>query len=238
MSNIYGYCRISTIKQNILRQKYNILEKYPNAILYMETYTGNIYSKRKKFKQLLSVICSGDTIVFDSVTRFARNSDEGFKLYKKLYNKGINLIFLKEPYINTDTYKLTYNNIIYGKVNTLNIVVNNFINDLIKLLNKFLICIAETQIKQAFDIAEQEVIDIRQCTKDGIKVAKLEGKQIGHIIGTKLETKKSIDAKKKILKYSKDFNGVYNDKDVVKKLNISRNTYYKYKKELKIKTLK
>ena len=36
-----------------------------------------------------------------------------------------------------------------------------------------------------------------------------------------------------IRKYSKDFNGALSDKDVLKIIGIARNTYYKYKKELR-----
>lgn len=46
-----------------------------------------------------------DTIIFDSVSRMSRNADEGFCLYEELYIKGIELVFLKEPHINTSTYK-------------------------------------------------------------------------------------------------------------------------------------
>ncbi len=35
----------------------------------------------------------------------SRNADEGFCLYEELYHKGIELVFLKEPHINTSTYK-------------------------------------------------------------------------------------------------------------------------------------
>ena len=46
-------------------------------------------------------------------------------------------------------------------------------------------------------------------------------------------TKKSDESKKKILKYSKAFGGDLSDKDLIKLLGIDKNTYYKYKKELK-----
>ena len=39
----------------------------------------------------------------------SRNAEEGFNLYEELYNLGINLVFLKEPHINTDTYKKAIN---------------------------------------------------------------------------------------------------------------------------------
>ena len=61
---IYGYCRISTNKQNIDRQIRNILKAYPKAEIWQETYTGTKTDGRKKFEHLLKIIQSGDVIVF------------------------------------------------------------------------------------------------------------------------------------------------------------------------------
>lgn len=71
-------------------------------------------------------------------------------------------------------------------------------------------------------------------TKQGLKRARTEGKQIGQKKGAKLTTKKSIKAKEVIKKYSKDFEGTLEDADVMKLAEVSRNTYYKYKSELRI----
>ena len=60
----------------------------------------------------------------------------------------------------------------------------------------------------------------------------MNGKQIGQKKGIKLTTKKSIVAKEQIKKYSKDFDGTLKDIEVIKITGLSRNTYYKYKKEL------
>ena len=51
--------------------------------------------------------------------------------------------------------------------------------------------------------------------------------------GAKLTTKKSIEAKKQIQKHSKDFNGTLSDVDCMKLIGLARNTFYKYKRELK-----
>ena len=102
---LYGYCRISTRKQNIERQVRNILAVFPDAIIIKEIYTGTKFQGRKELEKLLKIVRTGDTIVFDSVSRMSRNAEEGFQLYEELFCKGINLIFLKEPHINTDTYK-------------------------------------------------------------------------------------------------------------------------------------
>ena len=56
---------------------------------------------------------------------------------------------------------------------------------------------------------------------------------LGVFEGKKLHVKKKIMAQDAIRKYSKDFNGALSDKDVLKIIGIARNTYYKYKKELR-----
>ena len=58
-------------------------------------------------------------------------------------------------------------------------------------------------------------------------------KTYGLAPGTKLTTRKSVAAKAVIAKHSKDFNGTLNDPEVIKLCGISRNTYYRYKRQLK-----
>ncbi|NFQ90231.1 recombinase family protein [Clostridium botulinum] len=224
MSKIYGYCRISTSKQSIERQQRNILALYPSAIIINEVFTGTKIYERKELNKLLSKINNGDTIVFDSVSRMSRNSEEGFKLYEELFNKGIELVFIKEQHINTSTYKKALtNNIALTGTN---------VDFILEGINKYLLALAKEQIQIAFNQAQKEVDDLHQRTKEGIETARLNGKQIGQQKGVKLVTKKSIKAKKDIIKYSKDFQGTLKDVEVMKLLGLARNTYYKYKKEI------
>lgn len=222
---IYGYCRISTSKQSIERQIRNITSLYHDVKLSQEIYTGTKTDGRKQWNQLLKKVRTGDTIVFDSVSRMSRNAAEGFEQYQQLYDKGIELVFIKEPHINTATYKKALNN---------NVAMTGTKTDIIlKAINEYLMELAKEQIIIAFEQAEKEVTDLHQRTKEGIETARLQGKQIGLAKGTKLTTKKSVTTKEKILKYSKDFQGTLNDSDCIQLLGIARNTYYKYKKELK-----
>lgn len=234
----YGYCRISTSKQNIERQERNILEQFPNAHIVKETFTGTKISGRKDWNKLYKLaIQEAQTenvrIVFDSVSRFSRNVDEGCELYEDLFNRNITLVFLKEPHINTDVYKQALQNQIEIKLNTGNKATDEFINNIIEALNKYTIDLAKAQIRIAFEQSEKEVMDLHQRTSEGIKTAKLNGKQIGRIKGNKYTTKKETAAKEIILKNSKDFNGTNSDSEVMKIAGISRNSYYKYKAELK-----
>lgn len=221
---IYGYCRISTREQSIDRQIRNIKGIYENAIIIDEVFTGTKVEGRTKWNNLLKKLKKGDTIIFDSVSRMSRNAEEGFELYEKLFNQGIELEFIKEPHINTSTYKKALTGGIELTGTTVDLILEG--------VNKYLLALAKEQIKLAFKQAEKEVQDLRQRTKEGIETARLKGKQIGLEKGTKLTTKKSIVAKEQIKKYSKDFQGTLKDTEVMKLIGVSRNSYYKYKKEL------
>ena len=102
---IYGYARVSTKQQSINRQITNIENYDNNAIIFQEKFTGTKIQGRVEFQKLLKRVKQGDTIVFDSVSRMSRNAEEGIQLYMELFDKGVELVFLKENYINTATYR-------------------------------------------------------------------------------------------------------------------------------------
>lgn len=221
---VYGYGRISTGKQNIDRQVRNIRKLFPSAVLVLETYTGSKTLDRKKWQYLMRTVQPGDTIVFDSVSRMSRSPEEGFEDYQKLYAMDINLVFLKERHIDTCVYKKALNNTVSLTGTKADIIL--------KAVNEYLMELAKEQIYLAFQQAGKELEDLHQRTKEGIETARLKGKQIGRRAGTKVVTKKSVVAKQDIIKHSKDFQGTLNDKDCIRLTGISKNTFYKYKREL------
>lgn len=222
---IYGYARISRPTQNIERQVRNILEVYPNAKIYQEAFTGTKIYGRKEFDKLLKRVNQGDTIIFDSVSRMSRNADDGIKLYLELFDRGINLVFIKEHHIDTDTYKSALSNSIE--------LTGDDVDDILIGVNSYLKKLATKQIRLAFEQSQKEVDYLHTRTSEGIQTAREKGKQIGQRQGAKLNVKKAKPAKEIILKHSKDFNGSLNDAECMKLTGLSRNTYYKYKKELK-----
>lgn len=224
MGRIYGYCRISTKQQSIERQVRNIKEVHPNAIIVKEVYTGTKFQGRKELDRILKQIQMGDMIVFDSVSRMSRNAEEGFRLYEKLFHTGIELVFLKEPHINTAVYRAALEN-------TVRLTGTN-VDYILEGVNRYLMAVAKEQIKIAFEQAEKEVKDLHQRTREGMETARLQGKQIGLKKGTVLITQKSIEAKKKIRQHSVDFGGSLKDKDLIALTGISRNSFYKYKREI------
>ena len=237
MTTTYGYGRISTKQQSIERQVRNILRECPEAKIITETFSGRV-SSRPEFDRLLKRVKAGDTIIFDSVSRMSRNADEGFALYKELYSKGVNLVFLKEHHIDTETYRKELERQI-PTVNTGDKDADSLLQAIIDALNTYVLHLAEKQIKLAFEQSEKEVEDLRQRTREGIETARRNGKQIGgHKAGVKLVIKKAAPVKEVIMKYSKDFNGSLNDTEVravldAKNLHVANNTYYRYKRELR-----
>ena len=224
MNKIYGYVRVSTQTQNIERQITNIIREYPTAIIKQEKATGTKLDVRKVFNDLLKIVKTGDTIVFDSVSRMSRNAEEGFTLYEELFKKGVELVFIKESYINTSTYKKSLDTSIE--------MTGTMVDDILEGVNKCLLKLAKEQIRIAFNQAEKEVKDLQQRTKEGMAVAKAKGKQIGRATGTIIETNKAKTAKQGILKHSKKFNGTLNNKECMAMLGIAKATFYKYVEEL------
>ena len=220
----YGYCRISTKKQSIERQIRNIKSIFVDAIIIKEEYTGTS-TNRPEWNKLNRNLESNDTVIFDSVSRMSRNADEGITLYMQMYDKGINLVFLKEPHINTDTYKSALSNAVQ--------LTGDDVDDILIGVNSYLKKLASKQIRIAFEQAEKEVADLHQRTREGIEMARLNGKQIGMAKGTTYETKKSKNAKPLIIKYSRDFDGTLTDKECMKLIGVANNSFYKYKRQIK-----
>lgn len=233
MKKEIGVARISRPTQNIQRQIRNIKNQYPNANIIKIVYTGSKVTGYKDFINVVDKLEEGDILIFDSASRMSRDSKEGCALYEKLFNRNVKIVFLKEPHINTDVYKEALNNQIKLKLKTGNKATDELMNSIIDALNKYTIALAKEQIKVVFDQAEKELQDLHQRTSEGIETARLDGKQIGQIKGRKLNVKKAQNAKAVILKHSKDFNGTLTDDECRKLAGVSRNSFYKYKGELK-----
>lgn len=229
---VYGYCRISRKQQNIDRQIRNIKAVYPEAVIVQEAFTGTKVEGRKEFEKLLKVVKPGDTIVYDSVSRMSRNADDGFRLYQSLLQQGVELVFLKEPHINTATYREAAEKQI-SAVETGDDATDELLDAIAAAINRYMLRLAERQIQLAFEQSEKEVSDLHARTREGIETARLAGKQVGGVTGRKLNVKKAAPTKQFILKHSRDFGGTLSDSECIKLIGIARNTYYRYKAQLR-----
>ena len=163
-------------------------------------------------------------IIFDSVSRMSRNAEEGFDLYQDLFNKGVELRFLKEPHIDTQTYKAAMKTSVPMTGTTVDLIL--------KGVNAYLMELAKSQILLAFQESQREVDYLHERTREGLITAKLNGKRVGTPKGSKLTVKKAAPAKEIIKTHNKSFGGSLSDTETAKLAGISRNTFYKYKKEL------
>ena len=227
---IYLYARVSTVKQNLERQIDMLKKEYPDAKLYVDKYTGKRLD-RPNFKKMLKGLKAGDMVAFESVDRMSRNAEEGVALYQELYKKGVELVFLKNPNIDTRVYREQIERRVQLETDKKD-ATGKFINGLGVLLNEFIMDLAAEQVRLAFDKAEEEAQKISRRTKEGLKVAADQGRKGGRVSGQKVTTAKKRKARESILQHSKTFGGSLKDAEVIKLCGVNRNTYYTYKSEL------
>lgn len=99
---IYGYCRVSSADQNENRQL-DAMEalKIPYERIFIDKQSGK-NTARPGLQKLLTRVKHGDTVVVESVSRFARNTKDLLDLIDKLSAKGVEFVSQKE-HIDTTT---------------------------------------------------------------------------------------------------------------------------------------
>lgn len=239
---IYGYARVSTPRQDPNRQAENIRSQYPSAVILQETYTGTT-AERPVFARLLKILKPGDVLVCDEVSRFSRNAEEGFSLYMSLYEKGVSLVFLKEPMLNSDVYRSAAKRQTV-KFSTGSGSADKLLAAVTAALDEFTKDMIAEGIRQGFTRAQSEIELLHIRTSEGVRRAQIAGKRIGRLPGTTAgngfrESRKSATCKKIIKKHAKEFGGVLTDAEIISLCRaqtgkLGRNTYYKYKKELRL----
>lgn len=218
MCKVVAYMRISTNeergKQKFTRQekaierwsKENNVEISERRI-YKDDASGKSFD-RVAWKELEQDIQKGDTIVFKDLYRFTRERDNGYKKYMDLLNKGIEMIFIDNPTLNTSYIKSMQ--ISADKLKRENIIGGMTAEFMIRVL-----------LITELDRAEKErEITVKRIT-DGIKASlKKSGRKKGQL------DKLTPELKEDIKKYLEDRN--ITQTDLMKKHNLSRNTIKKY----------
>ena len=88
----YGYARVSTAIQE-LEVQLRILEDEGCERIFREKYTG-AKTDRPEFTELLAHLEEGDTLVATKLDRLARNTEEGIKVIRELFEKGVKVHIL------------------------------------------------------------------------------------------------------------------------------------------------
>lgn len=102
-----AYVRVSSIDQNIARQK-EAIEEYVKIDKWFIDKTSGKDKNRPKLNQMLEYVREDDTIYIHSLDRLARNTMDLLNIAKDLTEQGIKLHSLKDSFVfdNTPTGKL------------------------------------------------------------------------------------------------------------------------------------
>ena len=95
-----GYIRVSTQEQNTMRQ-----EALMGALGVDEVYIDRMSGKnanRPELQKMMEYVRKGDTVIVESISRFARNTRDLLELVEQLTAKGVEFVSKKES-IDTTT---------------------------------------------------------------------------------------------------------------------------------------
>ena len=227
MAKEFGYCSSGCTRPQFEKQIDNINSRYPNAIIIKEVYSSKV-SDRTELHKLLSKLENGDILIINSLDRLSRDSEEVLSYYKILAERGVKLIFLHQPYMNTEVYASAYEDMISRASDSDKEVIRESLYRLI-----------EEQISRILEQSWEELQQRRGHMRESYEQARKEAKQEGPGKGKKYESRKSFMVKELIRKYNQNFDGSMNDVQTMEQIRndmgtLSRNTYYKYKKELAV----
>ncbi len=96
-----GYVRVSTQEQNTIRQE-KLMESLNVDELFLDKASGKNAEQRPELQRMMEYVRKGDTVVVESISRFARNTRDLLELVEKLTAKEVEFISQKEA-IDTTT---------------------------------------------------------------------------------------------------------------------------------------
>ncbi|PEE38052.1 recombinase family protein [Bacillus pseudomycoides] len=150
----FGYVRVSSKDQNEERQILNMKDLgIEDRDIFIDKESGK-NMERENYQMLKRLVRTGDTIVFDSLTRLGRNMNDTLEEFRYYEKHKVNLQFIKEPYINVNYTGESTNDVIQSAIQK-----------------------ATLTILSAF--AEKERIDIKQRQAEGIALARKQGRRLG-----------------------------------------------------------
>src|SRR4030095_14311608 len=101
-----GYIRVSTDKQDVDAQRHHLLEYAQAKKLIIDEFVEIEISSRKNTKErrideLMSRLSQGDTLLVAELSRLGRNMLETLNIIQALTEKGVSLVFIRQPELST-----------------------------------------------------------------------------------------------------------------------------------------
>lgn len=185
-----GYARVSTVDQNEARQMEALREEGVDRI-YIDKKSGKDFN-RPEYQKMIASLRKGDVLVIHSIDRLGRNYEEIIDEWRKITKEiEADIIVQDMPLLNT-----TQNKDLTGTL------------------------IADIVLQLLSYVAQRERENIRQRQKEGIAIAKAQGKYKGR---AKKEINKELFKNAKI----RWQNGEITKVQFADIMGISRSTLYK-----------
>lgn len=108
-----GYIRVSTVEQNTIRQEVLLNELGVDEVFIDKASGKN--TDRPELKRMVAYVRQGDTVIVESISRFARNTKDLLVLIEQLTVKNVEFISKKEA-IDTTTPTGKFMLTIFGAV--------------------------------------------------------------------------------------------------------------------------
>lgn len=189
-----GYVRVSTIEQNEVRQ-IDAMEKDGVEKIYMDKQSGKDFN-RENYRKMISELKQGDLLVIHSIDRLGRDYEEIIEQWRVITKEIKADIMVQDmPLLNTQISKN---------------LEGTFIADLVLQILSY--------------VAEKERENIRRRQREGIEIAKREGKYKGR-------AKKEVDRELFDDLLSQYVDGKLNKAQFAEMLNVSRPTLNRILKE-------
>ncbi len=108
-----GYVRVSTEGQNTARQE-ELMKELKAEKVYIDRTSGKS-ADRPELQKMMNFVREGDSVIVESISRFARNTKDLLELTEQLNNKQVQFISMKES-IDTKTAAGKFMLTIFGAV--------------------------------------------------------------------------------------------------------------------------
>lgn len=95
-----GYIRISSVEQNTARQEV-LMQELGVKLIFIDRMSGKTRN-RPELNRMLEFMREGDTVIVESISRFARNTRDLLELMEQLQRKNVEFVSKKEA-IDTTT---------------------------------------------------------------------------------------------------------------------------------------
>ena len=190
----FFYGRVSSAEQNEERQLHAAREfGIDDRDIYIDKVSGKDFN-REQYQIMKSQLRSGDLVVFLSIDRMGRNYFEVIEEWRSIISLGCDIVVLDMPILDTR--------------NNEGGLTKRFISDLFLQILSY--------------VSEQERINIRNRQRQGIELAKAQGKYKG---------RKPIEVENFPEIYNQGKAGEITGRQAMRLANLKPNTFYRRAKE-------